>query len=359
VDALSSREVRLPDIRNRSLAPNGRPSVVWRPKVVPIRPAPPAPVKDPRVSVVIPALNEARNLEHVLPALPEGLFEVILVDGASLDGTIETARRLLPDVHVVHQTRSGKGNALACGFAASRGDIIVMLDADGSADPQEIPRFVDALLDGADFAKGSRRLEGGGSADITRIRSLGNRFLSLLVNRIFESDYTDLCYGYNAFWATTCLPVLGLDWRSPPAPGDDGRLWGDGFEIETLIHMRVASAGLKVVEVPSYERPRLHGVSNLNAPRDGVRVLRTILTEGRRARRLGDERLSDEQPGGEQYSDERLSDEQPGGERRSDRPSGEWTGGERRQAHHEPAAPASSATDEPAFEARRKSAGRS
>jgi glycosyltransferase involved in cell wall biosynthesis len=235
-------------------------------------------------------LNEAKNLEHVLPALPKGLFEVILVDGASLDGTIETALRLRPDVRIVRQTRSGKGNALACGFAASRGDVIVMLDADGSADPREIPRFVDALRRGADFAKGSRRLAGGGSADLTRIRALGNRFLSLLVNRLCESDYTDLCYGYNAFWARTCLPVLGLDWRSPPAPGDDGRLWGDGFEIETLIHMRVARAGLNVVEVPSYELPRLHGVSNLNAPRDGMRVLRTILTEGRRARRLGDER---------------------------------------------------------------------
>ena len=164
-----------------------------------------------RVSVVVPTLNEAENLPLVFDRMPpEGLFEVILVDGASLDGTIETARRLLPDVHVVHQTRSGKGNALACGFAASRGDIIVMLDADGSADPQEIPRFVDALLDGADFAKGSRRLEGGGSADITRIRSLGNRFLSLLVNRIFESDYTDLCYGYNAFWAA--LPARERSW---------------------------------------------------------------------------------------------------------------------------------------------------
>ena len=136
---------------------------------------------------MIPALNEAENLEHVLPALPDGLFEVILVDGASVDSTVETARRLRPDVRIVRQTRSGKGNALACGFAACRGDIIVMLDADGSADPGEIPRFVDTLVEGADFAKGSRRLDGGGSADITRIRSLGNRLLSFLVNLLCKS----------------------------------------------------------------------------------------------------------------------------------------------------------------------------
>jgi len=238
----------------------------------------------PRVSVVIPALNEAANLEHVLPELPTGLHEVILVDGASTDGTCETALRLRPDIRVIRQTRRGKGNALACGFAASTGDIIVMLDADGSADPAEIPRFVDALLAGADFAKGTRFAAGGGSADITRLRSLGNRLLTDFVNVTSHTRYSDLCYGYNAFWAATCLPVLDLDWCSP-APDDEGRLWGDGFEIETLINVRIAVAGLKVIEVPSYERSRLHGVSNLNATSDGLRVLHTILSERRRAAR--------------------------------------------------------------------------
>ncbi len=166
---LPSPEASPPAVRAPSQAPSARPAVVWRAKVVPLQRPPAAPVKRPRISVVIPALNEAKNLEHVLPALPEGLFEVILVDGASVDATVATARRLRPDVRLVRQTRSGKGNALACGFAASRGDIIVMLDADGSADPGEIPRFVETLLGGADFAKGSRRLEGGGSADITRM----------------------------------------------------------------------------------------------------------------------------------------------------------------------------------------------
>ena len=239
----------------------------------------------PRVSVVIPALNEARNLERLLPMLPDGIFEVILVDGASTDGTIEIARRLRPDVRVVYQTRRGKGNAMACGFAAARGDIIVTLDADGSADPAEIDRFVAALVDGADFAKGSRGLDGGGSDDITLLRGTGNRGLAFLVNRLCGSRYTDLCYGYNAFWAATCLPALDLDTDSPK-PDDGTYLWGDGFEIETLLYLRMAQAGLKVVEVPSYERSRVHGVSNLNAPRDGLRVLRTIFVEVSRARRL-------------------------------------------------------------------------
>jgi glycosyltransferase involved in cell wall biosynthesis len=228
----------------------------------------------PSVSVVIPALNEARNIPYVFDRLPPEVYEVILVDGFSVDETVAVARQLRPDVRIVAQTRSGKGNALACGIAAATGDIIAMVDADGSADPGEIPRFVKALLDGADFAKGTRFLEGGGSSDITRLRSVGNYFLTSLFNMCYRRQYSDLCYGFNVFWRRH-VPVLGLDSTS----GGAQSFWGDGFEIETLIHIRVAKAGLVVAEVPSFEHSRIHGVSNLNAYRDGRRVLRTILSE--------------------------------------------------------------------------------
>ena len=237
----------------------------------------------PSLSVVIPALNEARNIPHVFAQVPSDVHEVILVDGYSIDGTVTVARQLRPDVRVVRQTRRGKGNALACGFAAATGDIIAMVDADGSADPGEIPRFVDALLNGADFAKGTRFSEGGGSADITRFRSSGNYVLTAFFNACYRRKYSDLCYGFNVFWRRH-VPVLGLDAFSPSRPGGDGRLWGDGFEVETLIHVRVAKADLVVAEVPSFEHQRIHGVSNLNAFRDGRRVLQTILTERRRDR---------------------------------------------------------------------------
>jgi glycosyltransferase involved in cell wall biosynthesis len=236
-----------------------------------------------RVSVVIPALNEARNLPHVFARLPPDVHEVIVVDGLSVDDTIAVARQLRPDVRIVLQSRRGKGNALACGFAAATGDIIAMIDADGSADPAEIPLFVQALVEGAEFAKGTRFAHGGGSDDITRLRALGNSALVGFVNLCHGSHYTDLCYGYNAFWRRL-VPLLGLDADSP-APPNGGRLWGDGFEVETLIHLRVAAAGLAVTEVPSFEHSRIHGVSNLNAAQDGLRVLRTILAELRRSRR--------------------------------------------------------------------------
>jgi glycosyltransferase involved in cell wall biosynthesis len=229
--------------------------------------APPKPVLPepwPRVSVVIAALNEEKNLPHAFARLPDGLHEVILVDGHSVDDTVGMARRLRSDVRVLVQSRRGKGNALAEGFAACTGDIIVALDADGSTDGAEIPRFVAALCMGADFVKGSRFAQGGGTADITRARSFGNRTFSVIVNSLYGTHYTDLCYGFYAFWSR-CLPYMRVDC--------------DGFEVETLINVRIAKAGLVVHEVPSFERARIHGESHLRVVHDGLRVLRTIASE--------------------------------------------------------------------------------
>jgi glycosyltransferase involved in cell wall biosynthesis len=218
----------------------------------------------PTISVVIPTLNEAANLPHVLARLPASVDEVVLVDGHSSDDTIKVARAILPDVRVVVQDGRGKGNALVCGFAAAAGDIIVMLDADGSTDPAEIPRFVDVLLSGSDFATGSRFAPGGSSIEITGARRLGNRALNVLVNVLFGTRYSDLCYGYNAFWRH-CLAHMHVT--------------REGLKIETLINLRVARAGLRVAEVASVEHERMLVESNLHAVRNGLRVLRTILTE--------------------------------------------------------------------------------
>jgi glycosyltransferase involved in cell wall biosynthesis len=249
----------------------------------------------PTVSVVIPAMNEERNLPHVFAKLPANVDEVILVDGGSVDRTVAVARELRPDVVVVQQTRTGKGNALACGFAASTGDIIVMIDADGSTDPAEIPDFVAQLVAGADFVKGSRFDKGGHSHDITPLRKLGNDGLNLVVNVLFGTRFTDLCYGYNAFWRSV-VPALELPDTRLPRPADGSKLWGDGFEIETMINIRAAADGMKVGEVGSIEHERIHGESNLNTFRDGFRVLRTIFSEYGRMRRQ--RRTGVRRPGG-------------------------------------------------------------
>jgi homoserine O-succinyltransferase len=220
--------------------------------------------RTPTVSVVIPTFNEAPNLDWVLSRLPDCVTEVILVDGKSTDGTAEVAHELRPDAFILTHPRRGKGNALATGFAACHGDIIVMLDGDGSADPGEIHKFVRALVAGADFAKGTRFAYGGGSDDITYFRRLGNSCLVGLVNLIYGTRYTDLCYGLNAFWRR-CLPAV--------APGCDG------FEVEAFMNLRAKKAGLRVDEVGSYEFRRRAGLSKLHSIRDGTRILRTILRE--------------------------------------------------------------------------------
>jgi glycosyltransferase involved in cell wall biosynthesis len=250
----------------------------------------------PTVSIVIPALNEERNIPYVFEKIPADTHQVILVDGHSTDNTVTVARAIRPEVCVVSQNRTGKGNALACAFEAATGDVIAMIDADGSADPAEIPRFVAALVECADFAKGTRFSPGGGSDDITYLRRLGNHVLTRFFNFAYRRRYTDLCYGYNVFWRKH-LPVLGLDASTPPS--EDGTpLWGDGFEVETLIHIRVAKAGLKVAEVPSHEHSRIHGVSNLSAPRDGIRVVRTMIAErGGLFKRHTPPSLANDQPG--------------------------------------------------------------
>lgn len=217
-----------------------------------------------RISVVIPVRNEAQNLRYILPRIPSIVSEVILVDGHSTDETIAVAKQFLPEIRIIEQKGRGKGDAVRLGFSACTGDIVVMLDGDGSTDPEEIPRFVQALLRGNDFAKGSRFIAGGGSTDITPLRRLGNSLLCQFVNLLYWVRFSDLCYGYNAFWRY-CLDYIQLD--------------STGFEVETQISLRLHMARLKIIEVPSIEHPRIYGQSNLRTFRDGWRVLKTIVRE--------------------------------------------------------------------------------
>jgi glycosyltransferase involved in cell wall biosynthesis len=254
-------------------------------------PSPPPPVttRDPRVcptvSVVIPALNEEDSLPLVLEGLPP-VDEVVIVDGGSADDTVAIAREVRPDAVVVRQTRAGKGNALACGFAACRGDVVVTLNADGSTDPGEIPRYVDALLSGAEVAHGSRFRDGGADLGGRRLDRFGNAVLTWIVNLLFGTSFTDIGFGYNAYWRAL-LPALDLPPVEPSRSRRGLRHWGDGAEIEPMLNLRTAAQGLRVVEVASIGYPPINGPRERRPFVRALRALRTAFLEYVRRRRFG------------------------------------------------------------------------
>jgi glycosyltransferase involved in cell wall biosynthesis len=247
---------------------------------VPAAPAPIHPPPRPRVSVVIPALDEEQNIGWVLRRMPDSVDEVIVVDGLSRDATIEVARMILPQVVIVHEMNPGKGNALRAGFEAATGDVVVMIDADGSMDPADIPSFLDAIAAGHDVAKGSRFASSvAGSDDISRLRMWGNAGLLLVANLLYRTRHTDLCYGFVAF-RKDALRVIRAD--------------ASGFEIEMQLVARATRARLRVIEVANHEHARMNGTSNLRTVRDGWRVLMTLLGELRW--RPTEDRMTIEEP---------------------------------------------------------------
>lgn len=225
----------------------------------------------PSVSVVIPTLNEAKNLPLLLPRLPSWVTEILVVDGCSQDDTVKIAQdfvKTLP-VRVVIERRRGKGAALRAGFEVATGNIIIAMDADCSMDPGELPVLVSTLVAGADFVKGSRFIQGGGTSDMTWFRKLGNWGLTQAVRFLHGGHFSDLCYGYFGFWRKhLCL-------FEPNTTGFETM----GFEVETFLNVMALKAGLKIAEVPSFESERVHGESNLRTIPDGWRVLKMIVKE--------------------------------------------------------------------------------
>lgn len=220
-----------------------------------------------RVNAIVPTLNEEESISDLIYRLRRvGCHNILIVDGNSSDGTVDKARRL--GAEVIFQNGKGKGGALREAFERGcfDGDVIMILDADGSMDPEEIPSFAEAIKSGADVAKGSRFLGTGRSEDITPMRRVGNRILTGVLNFICMTKYTDLCYGYMAFKKEALKKI------SP-------HLRSENFEIETEICIKAKDLGLNVVEVPSFERARLYGQSNLKTFKDGFRILKLILRE--------------------------------------------------------------------------------
>jgi len=215
------------------------------------------------ISLVVPTMNESKNIPHVFSKIPPIVKEIVVVD-SSKDDTVDVILQYAPRAKIIKTEPRGKGNALKLGFDNATGDVIVMIDADGSMDPGEIPEFVRPLLKGFDAVQGSRVL--GSSDDLTPLRRFGNYMFVSLVNNLYHADYTDLCYGYRAF-RREALDKIEFD--------------SDGFDVETELTIRMKKVGLKICEVPSHETPRIHGESNLSTFGDGWKILSRIFKEMR------------------------------------------------------------------------------
>ncbi len=218
------------------------------------------------VTVIMPTLNEAEGLAATLPHLPTYASQIIVVDGGSTDRTCEVVAELRPDATLLRQDGRGKGNALKTGIRVATGDIIVTMDADGSMDPRDMDAAISRLLDGDHFVKGSRCLPGGSSDDFTAVRKAGNSFLTNVTNVAVGRRFTDITYGFNAYWRDVERLVHDLS---------------EGFEFEIQLAVRAARCGMRTSEVPCHEATRVGGVSKLHAARDGWRILRAIVSEAR------------------------------------------------------------------------------
>jgi len=215
------------------------------------------------ITALICTLNEEENLPHVLPKLPKWVDEVLIVDGHSTDGTVEAIRQLRADAKVLTQPGRGKGDALKYGIEQVNGDIVVTLDADGTTDPADMPRFVEHLLRGYEFVKGSRfalSLPVGKP----RHRIFGNWVIVTTYNILYRTNYTDLCSGYNAFWKQAIARVDLSGWTDQEEP---------------LLNARVRKAGLKVIEVGHHDKGRTGGETKQPSWRQGSGAIRTVIRE--------------------------------------------------------------------------------
>ncbi len=218
------------------------------------------------VSLVIPTLNEARNLPHVLPLIPPlgELREVVLVDGQSTDETVQVARELLPEIRVVVQRGKGKSDAVRRGVEEATGDYVLIMDADGSQDPQDISHYISGALDGFDLVKGSRYISGGGSDDESRLRRLLVWVTDTAANILWGTRFTDIVYGMFLVRRQSFLD-LGLDCN--------------GFGLETQLMARASRRGFRILEIPVVESPRRYGSSHLSVVRDGWHIGSTVFVE--------------------------------------------------------------------------------
>ncbi len=233
-----------------------------------------------KITLVIPAKNEAENISRVMGEIPDFVDEIIVVTSSAQDTTLNGLENLNEKNNVItmFQDHAGKGDAQRKGLSRASGDYICMIDADGSVNLNELKTMLELIIrENLDLVKGSRYLRTGGSEDLTKFRSFGNLALTKIANFLFFKHWSDLAYGFVAYKRDSIINLnLLSDSKSRFWFGYD---YGSGFELETIILTRMARRGFLIEEFPSFELKRVDGFSNLRAIRDGFRILFSIVYE--------------------------------------------------------------------------------
>ena len=216
-----------------------------------------------KVTLIIPALNEEGCIGKTIKEIPRShVDEIIVVDGHSTDNTVNEAKIALgPNDKIIEQKREKFGGAIYDGLDMANGDIVMIMDADGSHNPNDIPKLLSRFLENT-IVMASRYAPGGRSDDDTLIRWLGNWVFTRLTRLVHGVKITDSLY---FFFAISKENFKKLDLKS------------QGFAICVEFLVKARRNGLKIIEVPAIERPRLAGESKVNAFRDGLKILRAIL----------------------------------------------------------------------------------
>ncbi len=226
--------------------------------------------KGDRVSVIIPTLNEEESLEYVFNKIPkDDIDEVILVDGGSTDRTMEIAQKL--GLKAIRQEGSGLGSAVKQGLELTSGDIKIILDADGSHNPEDIIRLIEKVQEGYDVVVASRYcntlslssiFKKGTSYDDTVLTTIGNKFFTLICKLVFKVPINDILMGFKAF-RKEVFEKIKIDAKGPE------------YNVEVVL--KAHKAGFKIGEISTIEQKRRGGKSKLNAFNDGMRILIEII----------------------------------------------------------------------------------
>ncbi|MBI3007943.1 MAG: glycosyltransferase [Candidatus Omnitrophica bacterium] len=228
-----------------------------------------------KVSVIVPSLNEAGAIEEILRGISrENVDEILVIDGNSTDGTIEIVKGM--GYRLLMQSRKGLGNAIQEGIKNTNGEIIIIVDADGSHETRDIPKLVEKIKEGYDLVVGSRYISGPGlrglfwcnrqssSYDDTFIRELGNRIFTYLCRKIYHLEVHDILMGFKAFRREIFKKI---------------NLAESGQQFDAEIIIKAQKAGFKIGEVPTTEHKRTYGKSKLSVPYHGFKVLWVVIRE--------------------------------------------------------------------------------